>query len=64
MGRLELDRSGTRVALYLMLPPPKDVLRKKLKAVADVARGRIKVDQQLSTGAMSTLLAARSGNDG
>jgi predicted nuclease of restriction endonuclease-like (RecB) superfamily len=38
---LQLDRSGIRVASYLTELPPKDVLRKKLKAVADLARGRL-----------------------
>jgi hypothetical protein len=31
----------TRVASYLTELPPKEVLQKKLKAVADVARGRL-----------------------
>jgi predicted nuclease of restriction endonuclease-like (RecB) superfamily len=38
---LQLDRSGIRVASYLTELPPKEVLRKKLKAVADAARGRL-----------------------
>jgi hypothetical protein len=37
---LQLDRSGIRVASYLTELPPKEVLQKKFKAVADVARGR------------------------
>jgi predicted nuclease of restriction endonuclease-like (RecB) superfamily len=41
---LQLDRSGIRVASYLTDLPPKDVLRKKLKAAADLAR------QQLTDG--------------
>jgi predicted nuclease of restriction endonuclease-like (RecB) superfamily len=40
---LQLDRSGIRVASYLTELPPKELLRKKLKAVADVARGRVAV---------------------
>lgn len=38
---LQLDRSGIRVASYLMELPPKAVLAKKLKAVADLARKRL-----------------------
>jgi hypothetical protein len=38
VGHLRLDRSGIRVASYLTELPPKEVLRKKLKAVADLAR--------------------------
>jgi len=38
---LQLDRNGIRVAAYLTDLPPKDVLRKKLKAAASVARRRI-----------------------
>jgi hypothetical protein len=38
---LQLDRSGIRVASYLTDLPPKDVLRKKLKAAADLARRQL-----------------------
>jgi predicted nuclease of restriction endonuclease-like (RecB) superfamily len=38
---LQLDRSGIRVASYLTDLPPKDMLRKKLKAAADLARKRL-----------------------
>ena len=40
---LQLDRSGIRVASYLPDLPPKDVLRKKLKAATDLARRRLTV---------------------
>lgn len=38
---LQLDRSGIRVARYLTELPPKEVLRKKLRAVAGLARERL-----------------------
>lgn len=38
---LQLDRSGIRVASYLTELPPKAMLARKLKAVADVARKRL-----------------------
>jgi predicted nuclease of restriction endonuclease-like (RecB) superfamily len=38
---LQLGRSGIRVASYLTDLPPKDVLRKKLKAAADLARRQL-----------------------
>jgi hypothetical protein len=38
---LQLDRSGIRVASYLTDLPPKDVVRKKLKAATDLARRRL-----------------------
>ena len=44
---LQLDRSGIRVASYLTDLPPKDVLRKKLKAATDLAR------RQLAEGPMT-----------
>ena len=42
---LQLDRSGIRVATYLTELPPKDVLRKKLKAAADIARRQLTHDR-------------------
>lgn len=38
---LQLDRSGIRVATYLTELPPKAVLRKRLKIVADLARKQL-----------------------
>jgi predicted nuclease of restriction endonuclease-like (RecB) superfamily len=38
---LQLDRSGIRVASYLTDLPPKAVLRKKLRAAAELARQRL-----------------------
>jgi predicted nuclease of restriction endonuclease-like (RecB) superfamily len=38
---LQLDRSGIRVASYLTDLPPKDVLRRKLKAAAELARRQL-----------------------
>lgn len=38
---LELDKSGIRVASYLTDLPPKALLRKKLRAAAELARGRL-----------------------
>jgi predicted nuclease of restriction endonuclease-like (RecB) superfamily len=38
---LQLDQSGIRVASYLTDLPPKDVLRKKLKAAAEFARQQL-----------------------
>jgi predicted nuclease of restriction endonuclease-like (RecB) superfamily len=39
---LELNKSGIRVASYLTDPPPKAILRKKLRAIADQSRERLK----------------------
>jgi hypothetical protein len=38
---LQLDRSGIRVASYLTDLPPKEVLQKKLKAAAELARRQL-----------------------
>lgn len=38
---LQLDRSGIRVASYLTDLPPKDVLRRRLRAVAELARRQL-----------------------
>lgn len=46
---LQLDRSGIRVASYLTELPPKAVLAKKLKAVADIARKRLSAGEKPST---------------
>src|SRR5947209_16307157 len=48
---LQLDRSGIRVASYLTELPPKDVLRKKLRAVAGLARGRLENRPKLAAAA-------------
>ena len=42
---LQLDRSGIRVASYLTDLPPKDVLQKKLKAAAELARRQLTHDR-------------------
>ena len=42
---LQLGRSGIRVASYLTDLPPKDVLQKKLKAAAELARRQLTHDR-------------------
>ncbi len=56
---LQLDRSGIRVASYLTELPPKTVLRKQLKAAADLARKRLaegEITAESSSGEVFTKL--------
>jgi hypothetical protein len=56
---LQLDRSGIRVASYLTELPPKTVLRKQLKAAANLARKRLsegEITAESSSGEVFTKL--------